>query len=134
MNAPREPADVLRRLAPRLRPGTFVFTCVPAGTALGGLDVVATMHESEGLTVVLPERQAAARGFPVALRCAWITLTAATSLAEVGVTAAFAAALARAGIACNVVAGVHHDHLFVPVERAADAMCCLGGAVGDEHR
>ena len=31
----------------------------------------------------------------------------------------------RAGISCNVVAGVHHDHLFVPVEQARQAMDAL---------
>lgn len=39
-----------------------------------------------------------------------------------GLTAAVATALADDGIACNVVAGYHHDHLFVPAARAADAM------------
>ena len=34
-------------------------------------------------------------------------------------------ALAQAGIGCNVVAGTVHDHLFVPAERAADAMAVL---------
>jgi hypothetical protein len=31
-------------------------------------------------------------------------------------------ALAEAGIACNVVAGFHHDHLFVPWERREEAL------------
>jgi len=43
----------------------------------------------------------------------------------VGLTAAVAGALAEAGIACNVVAGFHHDHLFVPWERREDALAIL---------
>ena len=43
----------------------------------------------------------------------------------VGLTAAVAVALADAGIACNVVAAVHHDHLFVPVESADAALAAL---------
>jgi hypothetical protein len=39
-----------------------------------------------------------------------------------GLAAAVSGALAAAGIACNVVAAVHHDHLFVPQDRAAEAM------------
>ena len=58
-------------------------------------------------------------------RCAWITLTVHSALQAVGLTAAFSAALGEVGISCNVVAGVFHDHLFVPVDRAHDAMDAL---------
>ena len=121
----RSRADLLRRLLPELRDGTWAFTCVPPDTDLAGLDVVATMREHEGLTLVVPAAQALARGFPIALRCAWITMTASTALDEIGITAAIAAALADAGIPCNVIAGAHHDHVFVPYERASDALFCL---------
>jgi hypothetical protein len=43
----------------------------------------------------------------------------------VGLTAAFSTALGQAGISCNVVAGIHHDHVFVPVEQAQMAMDVL---------
>ena len=33
--------------------------------------------------------------------------------------------LADAGIACNMLAGYHHDHLLVPVARAGDAISLL---------
>jgi hypothetical protein len=121
----RSRTDVLRRLAPQLHDGTWAFTSIPPDTDLAGLDVVATMREREGLTLVVPEAQARARGFPIALRCAWITMTASTSLDETGITAAFARVLADAGIPCNVIAGAHHDHVFVPVERAREALQCL---------
>ena len=48
-----------------------------------------------------------------------------SDLAAVGLTAAFSRALGDAGIACNVIAGVHHDHLIVPAERAGDALAAL---------
>ena len=54
-----------------------------------------------------------------------------SSLAAVGFTAAFARALAQAGISGNVVAGVHHDHVFVPVDdaqRALEALHALSNA------
>ena len=44
-----------------------------------------------------------------------------------GLTAAFAGALGREGISCNVIAGVHHDHLFVQWDRREDAMAALWG-------
>ena len=48
-----------------------------------------------------------------------------SDLAAVGLTAAFSQALAQAGIGCNVVAGAVHDHIFVPVAQANDAMAVL---------
>lgn len=92
---------------------------------MDGLEAIATMREAEGPTVVIAEAAALARGWPVAFRSAWITLRVHSDLAAVGLTAAFSRALRDAGISCNVIAGVHHDHLFVPVDRAADAMACL---------
>ena len=48
-----------------------------------------------------------------------------SALDAVGLTAAVAGALAEAGISCNVLAGAHHDHLLVPVDRADDALVAL---------
>jgi hypothetical protein len=61
----------------------------------------------------------------VAFRAAWITLSVYSDLHAVGLTAAVAAALASEGISCNVVAALRHDHLFVPVDRADDALTVL---------
>jgi hypothetical protein len=54
------------------------------------------------------------------MRC--ITLNVYSALDGVGLTAAVARALADLGIACNMVAGFHHDHAFVPATRADDAL------------
>jgi uncharacterized protein len=86
---------------------------------------VATVAEAEGLTLVLPEEQAVNAGLPVLFRSAWITLTVHSDLQAVGLTAAFASALGKAGISCNVVAGAFHDHIFVPVEQAQQALAAL---------
>ncbi|MOA64315.1 hypothetical protein D3C78_1903210 [compost metagenome] len=48
-----------------------------------------------------------------------------SALSAVGLTAAFAGALAAAGISCNVVAGYYHDHLFVAQADAEQAMAVL---------
>ena len=118
-------AVLLASLQPELHPGTWAWCALPAGTPTDGVDAVATVREAEGLTVVVAEADAAARAWPVAFRSAWITLTVHSDLAAVGLTAAFARALGDAGVSCNVIAGVHHDHLFVPAGRAADAMAAL---------
>ena len=80
----------------------------------------AMVAEEEGLTVVAPLALLGA-GEPWAR----ISLTVQSDLAAVGLTAAFATALGREGISCNVIAGVHHDHLFVQWDRREDALAAL---------
>jgi uncharacterized protein len=84
-----------------------------------------TFREPEGVPAIVEERAAEALGLRPVFRAAWITLTADSDLQAVGLTAAEALALAEAGIACNVVAAAHHDHLFVPAERGEDALAVL---------
>lgn len=79
-------------------------------------DAFALIHEDEGTTAIVPQDGG---GF------ARITLMVHSALDGVGLTAAVATALAEAGIACNVVAGFHHDHLFVPWDRREDALAIL---------
>jgi hypothetical protein len=84
----------------------------------------ATVAEAEGLTVVAPLAAMRAAGMP-SEPWARISLTVQSDLAAVGLTAAFAGALGREGISCNVIAGYHHDHLFVQWDRREDAMAAL---------
>ena len=51
-----------------------------------------------------------------------------SALDGVGLTAAVAGALAAAGIACNVIAAFHHDHLFVPAARAGAVLLAAQAA------
>ena len=60
-----------------------------------------------------------------------ITLTVHSSLEAVGLTASISAALAAEGISANVVAAYFHDHVFVPEERADDALAALRKLAGD---
>jgi uncharacterized protein len=48
-----------------------------------------------------------------------------SSLEAVGLTAAFAATLGANDIPCNVLAGYHHDHILVPVDKAQRAIDAL---------
>ena len=118
-------AVLLRTLEPELHDGVYVDASDPAGHALGGLTMIAMVREREGVTVVVSEAEAVRAGLPVVFRAAWITLTVHSDLQAIGLTAAFATALGNAGISCNVIAGAFHDHLFVPVDRGADALRVL---------
>jgi hypothetical protein len=112
---------LLRALNPRREPGVYAFVLAPAGLDVAALQPIATFREREGVTLIVEEGRALAAGLPVQYRAAWVTLSASSGLQDVGLTAAVATALAHAGISCNVMAAIHHDHLFVPAD-AADAV------------
>jgi len=117
--------QLLAQMQPALNPGRYAFVAVPDDATLDPRRIIASVREPEGLSAILPEQDALDLGLPVAFSAAWITLRVHSDLAAIGLTAAFAAALAHAGIGCNVVAGVHHDHLFVPFDQAQQAMDAL---------
>jgi uncharacterized protein len=116
---------LLRTLEPMRQPGVYVFASVAEAATLDGAEVVASIREREGLSLILAEEEAARLGVTPLFRAAWITLTVHSELEAVGLTAAFSTALAEKGISCNVVAGAFHDHLFVPVARAEEALAVL---------
>ena len=114
-------AELLRTMEP-------VLFAEPYGFAVWGgplpFAAFATVAEAEGLTVVAPLAAMQAAGV-VSDPWARISLTVHSDLAAVGLTAAFAGALGRVGISCNVIAGYHHDHLFVQWDRREAAMVAL---------
>ncbi|MFJ1749786.1 ACT domain-containing protein [Streptomyces sp. NPDC088116] len=115
---------LLSGMSPELRPGRYVFTVAEAGIP-PGLTPVVTVAEQEGLTLVVRLEDADAAGLAYEYVAGWITLRVHSALDAVGLTAAVAQELAAAGLSCNVVAGFHHDHLFIPYERAAEAVTLL---------
>ena len=122
MSGERDLATLLRGARPVLAHPAVVLASVADPT---GLPALATVVEDEGVTVVLRRADAEERGIPFDWVGAWITLRIHSALDAVGLTAAVSAALADAGISCNVLAGLHHDHLLVPADRAADALALL---------
>jgi hypothetical protein len=116
---------LLRSMEPVLNPGVFAFCSIRPGQQIDPTICVASIRETEGLSVVLSEEDAVNNNLDVLFRCAWITLNVSSDLHAVGLTAAFSDALGKAGISCNVVAGAHHDHIFVPVQMAEQAINTL---------
>ena len=131
MSGERDLETLLRSADPEVRPGDFVFVVAYDEALLDELDPEATIRETEGLTAVVRRERADALGVPYDYLAAWITLRVHSALDAVGLIAAVSAALARAGISCNVIAGYHHDHLLVPADRAADALEALSGLARD---
>lgn len=118
-------ATMLASLDVERRPGVFTFVAVDVPTP--GLLAAAhgMVKEGASTTLVLPIESAERAGLPVVIEMAWLSLTVNSSLEAVGLTAAFAKILGDEDISCNVLAGYHHDHILVPVDRADDAIAAL---------
>lgn len=114
-------------MSPQLRPFLYVF-CTVANARYGDFteaNPIATFQEAEGLTLVLEQVQADLLGlaYEGTFRC--ITLLVHSSLEAVGLTAVISATLTHHHISANVIAGYYHDHVFVPSDRAEEAMAAL---------
>jgi hypothetical protein len=119
---------LLSSMRPELQPGIYVFVTVPLSQNLPvGIQPLMVLGEKEGWTCILTEEAAKVAGLAGIFRCRMITLTVHSSLEAVGFLAAVTTRLAAAGIGVNPVSGFYHDHLFVPAERAGEAMAILKG-------
>jgi uncharacterized protein len=123
-------SKLLASLTTTLHPDHFVFTTFPeltdiASTGLSYSAIQASIRESEGLTVITTSEAARQHGLPSVYACRKITLNVHSSLEAVGFMAAIAARLKDAGISVNPVSGYYHDHLFVPEEKAEEAVAIL---------
>lgn len=119
-------ADMLAGMRPELDERSFAFLVVAKGDPAPG-NAFALVHEAEGTTAIVPAQDAE-------FLFACITLAVHSDLQGVGLTAAVSSALAAKGIACNVIAGFHHDHIFVPRERGIEALGILEALSHDARR
>ena len=117
--------QLLQHMAPVVCPGTFVYCTFADASLPSGLAPVSTIHETEGLTAIVPKVQAQALGIDFQFESALITLSVHSSLSAVGFLARICDVLASASIPCNVLSGFYHDHLLVPVDRLPEALKAL---------
>lgn len=127
MSAEADLVTLVRNLRPEIRPGTYVFCSLPGADhgALAHASPLVCVAEPEGLSVVLTQESADREGLAYGGTFRCISLLVHSSLEAVGLTAAVAGELADHGISANVVAGYHHDHVFVPSCRADEALGLL---------
>jgi len=109
-----------------MRPGVFVYCRWPRGLDVPVAKVVAVVGEDDGFTVIMSEARAKRLQLVPLVRCRWISLGPKSASDGVGLTAGAAAALADVGIACNLIAALDHDHLFVPVRHSASDVAPAG--------
>lgn len=120
-------------MAPELSPDAWCFQPIAEGAGVPDA-AFAMIREEEGRCCIVPAQAAGQTATDAAPRFARITLNVHSDLEGVGLTAAVAGVLAQAGIACNVIAGLHHDHLFVPWDRRDEALALLEGLSRDAGR
>ena len=113
--------QMLAGMEPVLWPAPYGFAVTDRPVA----DIFATVAEDEGRTVIAPVAALVAAGVATGPEFARISLTLHSALEAVGLTAAFARALADRGISANVIAGFHHDHIFLPWAQRHAAMEAL---------
>jgi len=118
-----ELADLLARISPDLDPQEYVF-CSINPQDLAGLELSprCRFDEQEGVTVILTRQEAESNALHYTCPSRLITLRVHSSLHAVGFLAAICTLLASHGISVNVVSACFHDHLFVPIDRAGEAM------------
>lgn len=118
----RSTRAMIAQMSPRLDERCWCFVAVTPDRApelLGA--AIGTFREEEGVSAIVPAGLAPEEA-PAFAR---IVLEVHSDLEGVGLTAAVSTALAEAGIACNMVATLHHDHAFVPADRAEEALDLL---------
>lgn len=114
---------LFRDMSAELRPEIYVFATVPCVPA--GVTPRMTFEEADGTTLILTRDEADAAGLPYEFACRMITLNIHSALDAVGFLARITAELAKLGMGVNPVSAFYHDHLFVPVDRADDALSAL---------
>ena len=128
MPAERDLTALLKNVKAEMQSSIFVFCTIATDARIpAALKPLLTFREQEGTTLVVPREEAEAAGLNHAFASRLITLKVHSALDAVGFLAAITARLAAAGISVNAVSAFHHDHLFVPVDRADEAMALLVG-------
>ena len=115
---------ILNNLSARLRSDVYVFCSIPNGKYgdLTAANPIASFQEKEGLSLVMTQQEATQNklSYEGTFRC--ITLDIHSSLHAVGLTAVVSQALAEKQISANMIAGCHHDHIFIPTSLAEQAL------------
>eukprot|EP01059_Diplonema_ambulator_P007518 TRINITY_DN16986_c0_g1_i1.p1 TRINITY_DN16986_c0_g1~~TRINITY_DN16986_c0_g1_i1.p1 ORF type:complete len:225 (+),score=44.58 TRINITY_DN16986_c0_g1_i1:66-740(+) len=121
---------IIASLDPSLSSETYVYATIPRAAGFPPdlfPHLESYQNEPEGHSVIIPTHSTAhlPEGTPTTFTSKRITLKVHSSLESVGLTAKISSLFAKHGVPCNIVAGYHHDHLYVPVEKAEDALALL---------
>ncbi|WP_055442624.1 ACT domain-containing protein [Lacinutrix himadriensis] len=122
MNGETNLDTLLKSMKPKHNIGEYVFCKTDNLEQINWSLVVMTFKEEESTTIIAKKEVADQLNLDYSFVASWITLTVHSSLEAVGLTAAFASALTKNNISCNVVAAYYHDHIFVDKKDTEKAM------------
>ena len=119
-------STLLRLMEPVRHSDEYVFCSADEKSLnLESVNPICLFREPEGLTLILTQAEADQCNLPYTLKFCMITLSIHSSLEAVGFLAAITDKLAKRGISVNPVSAYYHDHLFIPLEKADEAMSLL---------
>ncbi len=132
MSAEQNLRVLLSNMNPSLSQEEFVF-CSLDEVRLSELGVrpIATFRESEAISAIIPRQFADDEGLEYSFVARMIKIGVHSNLDAIGLIAAIAGKLAAAGISVNPVSAYFHDYLFVPAEKANEAMAALAKLSSD---
>jgi ribonuclease HI len=114
---------LLKLLKPELSSKDFVISTISEKQLHGlGFCPQLAFIETKGVTVIIEERVAKEKSLSYSNIWRMITLNVYSDLEAVGFIARITDELAKAGISVNVVSAYYHDHLFVPKDKAHQAI------------
>lgn len=125
MTAEKKLSKLIASMTPTLTPEVYVFATVERDFNCKGLTPRMQFLEEEGMTLILPKHEAETIGIHYEFPCHMITLNIHSALDAVGFLATITKKLASLNMGVNPVSGFYHDHLFIPEDRAEDAMTAL---------
>lgn len=132
MNGETDLTILLRSMQPKLHAEVYVFVTTTEIFDPQILKPRLQFIEEEGMTLIITKSAAESAGLDYSFPCRMITLQIHSSLEAAGFMAAIATHLAKSAIGVNPVSGYFHDHLFVSVKQAGDAMAELDALINPQ--
>ena len=130
MSGEKNLTKLLASLTAKVDPDTYVFATTTSKVP-ADLKPRMIFEEAEGTTLITTLEQARAHNLSYEYESRMITLDIHSSLEAVGFMAVIATRLAARGLSVNPVSAFYHDHIFVPAERADDAMSELAAIASE---
>lgn len=116
---------LIQSMEPILHPQIYLFCTLDQNADIVDIDPIMQFREAEGRTVIVEKSKAELQQLEGDFPCRMITLNIHSALDAVGFLAAITTRLATLGMGVNPVSAFYHDHLFVPADRAEDALDAL---------